>query len=280
LLLIDSDRHGDIVVSQFSSGMLEDTVVESRGDDTTVLFLDVETTGLSYDDDKIIQLACRPVLIDRESGDITRLVRTKIFYNDPGFKISDEIMNLTGVTNEQVKNQEIDWNWLARIIGKVDFVVAHNVRFDRHFIKKHMIDAGVMLPDTTWACSMSQIDWRKVCTAGKSLETLSAWHGFYYKAHDAGIDVDATIYLLHKSGFMNELFSTALKSQWRVFAVDFPRNKNDILKGRKYRWDPDVRMWWAGFMEKSEAEAESGWLSKNYKIEPQIFEVLPNNLFD
>jgi DNA polymerase-3 subunit epsilon len=278
--LINNDRQGDITISQFSSDMLEGVVTEEQGENATVLFLDVETTGLSYDDDKVIQLACRPVVVDKLSGNITRLVRGKVSYNDPGFPISEEITALTGVTNEQVKDQLVDWHWLAKIIEKVDFVVAHNVRFDRHFIKKHMIESGIMMPDTTWACSMTQIDWRKVCTAGKSLETLSAWHGFYYQAHNAGVDVDATIYLLHKSGFMSELLATAKKSQWRVFAVNFPRNKNDILKGRKYRWDPDVRMWWAGFLEKESAESELTWLSENYKIEPQIFEVLPNNLFD
>ena len=278
--LIDNERKGDIVISQFSSEMLEGITTESTGDDITVLFLDVETTGLSFDDDKIIQLACRPVTIDKTTGNITRLIRSKVSYNDPGYKISEEITNLTGVRNEDVKGQLVDWQWLANIIGKVDFVVAHNVRFDRHFVKKHMIDAGIMMPDTTWACSMSQIDWRKVCTAGKSLETLSAWHGFYYQAHDASTDVNAMIYLLHCSGFMSELFATAVKSQWRVFAVDFPRGKNDVLKGRRYRWDPDVRMWWSGFMEKNDANTEMDWLISNYKIEPQIFEVLPNNLFD
>lgn len=280
LLLIDNDRSGDIVISEFSNEMLENNLQPSTGQNTSVLVIDVETTGLSYDNDKIIQLACRPVLFDKETGKATRLMNSRVFYNDPGFDISPEITELTGVSNDQVSGAKIDWAWVAKIIGKVDFVVAHNVRFDRHFIRKHMIEADIAMPDTIWACSMSQVDWRKNCTAGKSLETLCAWHGFYYKAHDANSDIDALIYLLHKSGASAELLQTASKSQWRVFAVDFPRGKNDELKARKYRWDPDVVMWWSGFIEREDAEAELSWLAENYKIEPQIFELKPNHLFD
>lgn len=280
MLLINDDRAGDIIISEFSSEMLEASVGVSTGNDVSVLVVDVETTGLSYDNDRIIQLACRPVLFDKETGTVTRLLNSRVFYNDPGFEISPEITDLTGVTNDQVSGSQIDWSWVAKIISKVDFVVAHNVRFDRHFIKKHMVESDIIMPETIWACSMSQVDWRKNCTAGKSLETLCAWHGFYYKAHDAEADINALIHLLHKSTSSVELFETAAKSQWRVFAVNFPRGKNDELKARKYRWDPDVVMWWCGFSELEDANSEIDWLASNYKIEPQIFELKPNHLFD
>jgi len=283
--LIDKNRSGDIVVSEFKEEDLHelicgDSKILKNADNVSVLFLDVETTGLSYENDKIIQLAVRPVLFDKNSNSITRLAKAKVFYNDPGEKISDEIVALTGVTNEAVADHKIPWDSVSNLISKVDFVVAHNVRFDRHFVRKHMIKADIAMPDTIWACSMSQVNWRSTCTAGKSLETLSAWHGFYYQAHSADIDVAATIYLLQKSGFMNELLTTALKSQYRVFAVDLPFSNKDEIKSRKYQWDNDVRVWWHGFPEKADAEAESEWLATNYKIKPQIFEVKACHLFD
>ena len=280
MLLINDSRSGDLTITEFHGHELNDLIHESTGNDMSVLFLDVETTGLSYENDKIIQLACRPVLFDKETGHVTRLMNTRVFYNDPEMQITDEITALTGVTNEQVSGQKIDWTWVAKVIQKVDIVVAHNVRFDRHFVKRHMINEDVSMPDTIWACSMSQVDWRALgCTAGRSLETLCVWHGFYYKAHDAATDVNALIHLLQKSGVASDLFTTANKSQWRVFAVNFPRGKNDELKSRSYRWDPDVTMWWKGFQELADAEAEVEWLNK-YCDEPQIFEVKPNHLFD
>jgi DNA polymerase-3 subunit epsilon len=280
LLLIDNNRSGDITISQFTNEKLDDVIVESTSNDIFTLFIDVETTGLSYDNDKIIQLACRPVLFDKTTGKITRLAGSRTFYNDPGFEISDEITALTGVSNTQVKEQSVDWEWLAKIMAKVDFVIAHNVRFDRHFVKKHMIDADIIIPDTIWACSMSQIDWRQTCTAGRSLETLAVFHGFYYAAHDATADINALIYLLAISNRAAELFSVAAKSEYRVFAVKIPYGHNDELKSRSYKWDPDVKMWWCGFNNEDDAEAENRWMQERFKIEPQIFEVKPCHLFD
>lgn len=280
MLLIDNNRSGDITISQFTNEKLNDVIVESTSNDIFALFVDVETTGLSYDNDKIIQLACRPVLFDKTTGKITRLAGSRTFYNDPGFEISSEITTLTGVSNAQVKEQSVDWEWLAKIIAKVDFVIAHNVRFDRHFIKKHMVDADIVMPDTIWACSMSQIDWRQTCTAGRSLETLAVFHGFYYAAHDATADINALIYLLAISNRASELFSVAAKSEYRVFAVKIPYGHNDELKSRSYKWDPDVKMWWCGFNNEDDAEAENKWMQDRFKIEPQIFEVKPCHLFD
>ena len=260
--LIDSNRSGDITISEFSEDKIydfvcEDTSILENAKNVSVLFLDVETTGLSYDRDRIIQLAIRPVLFDTNEAVITRLAKTKVFYNDPGEEITEEITALTGVTNADVENQEISWAAIANLISKVDFVIAHNARFDRHFVKKHLIEAGLVMPDTIWACSMSQINWRKTCTAGKSLETLSAWHGFYYPAHDAGVDVNAMIYLLCCSGFFNDLLEKASQSQYRIFAVGFPRKNNDVSKNRGYRWDPDVGYWWYGAEDKADADSET-----------------------
>ena len=39
-------------------------------------------------------------------------------------------------------------------------------------------------------------------------------------------------------------------------------------------------MWWRGFSELEDANTEMKWLEENYKIEPQIFELKPNHLFD
>ena len=283
MFLIDKDRSGPITIEKLEGD--DFVLAESTGNDVPVLVVDVETTGLSYDNDKVIQLALRPVMFDAETGRLTRVLNSRIFYNDPGFDVPPEITKLTGVRNEDVKGQSIDWQWVAKIMSKVNFVVAHNVRFDRHFIKKHMIESDIAMPDTIWACSMSQVDWRALgCSAGRSLETLSAWHGFYYDAHDASADVNALINLLSVSNGINntvtELFETASKSQWRVFAVNFPRGKNDELKSRGYRWDPDVVMWWRGFGDAADAEDEMNWLSTGYGIEPQLFEVKACHLFD
>jgi len=279
LRLKDANKTGGITIEEFTGELQTKPTAERKVDDFCVLFLDVETTGVNYEADKIIQLALRPVFINRDSFHISKIAGKKVFYNDPGMKISQEITDLTGVTNEDVKDQEIDWSWLAGIIERVDFVICHNAKFDRNFVMRHLFDAELGEPSTVWACTFRQIQWKNVCKASSALEVLCVWHGFYYHAHDAGNDVDALIYLMQTSGRMGELLTTAQKSEWRVFAVNLPFEKKDEIKGRKYQWDNEVRMWAIGKRDKESADLEVTHLIENYGLEPQVFEIKPQYLF-
>ena len=276
-ILIDEKKSGDISIQEFDGTLLPGC--EREAEDFCVLFLDVETTGVSFDNDRIIQLALRPVFVNRSTFQVSKHAGIKTFYNDPGCEISDEITQLTGVTNDDVKGQSIDWNWLAGIINRVDFVVCHNARFDRHFVIKHLREAEIIEPTTIWACSLRQVNWKSVCRASAALEVLCVWHGFYYQAHDAGNDVNALIHLMTTSGRMGELLTTAQQSQWRVFAVNLPFDKKDEIKARKYQWDSEVRMWSINVLNKSAADEEMLYLAKAYAIEPQLFEIEPRYLF-
>ena len=277
--LINPERSGSITLDQFVALDINKTV-ESKGDDFCALFLDVETTGVSFDDDRITQLACRPVLLDKTTCKVTKYAGIKTTFNDPGIPIPLEVQELTGIKDADVIGHNIDWEWLSRIIEKVDFVVCHNARFDKHFVRKHFQENDVQMPSTIWACSLNQIDWVTTCRAGRSLETLGVWHGFYYNAHDAGRDVDALIHLFNNSNRSKELFEKCQQSQYRVFACNFPRGKNDVLKSRRYRWDPDISMWWKGCDDEQSAEGESTWLLSSHGCEAQIFEVKAHTLFD
>ena len=275
--LRDADRSGPITVQEFDGTLT--TQCDRSGSDLCVLFLDVETTGLSYENDRIIQLALRPVFVNRESFKVSHCAGMKVIYNDPGFKISDEIIALTGVTNENVKGCEIDWTWLAGIVERVDLVVCHNAKFDRNFVMRHLQEADISEPSTIWGCSFRQINWASVCRASQALEVLCAWHGFYYQAHDAGNDVNALIHLLVTSDRMGELLTAAEKSQWRVFAVDLPFEKKDEIKARRYQWDGEVRMWSINMSDRDTADAEMKYLTDTYNIKPQLFEIEPRYLF-
>jgi len=275
--LIDNDRCGDILLHEFDGTLTPQT--ERQTDDFCVLFLDVETTGISFENDRIIQLALRPVFVNRSSFKISKLAGIKLLYNDPGVEISDEITALTGVTTDDVRDQKIDWSWLASIIERVDFVICHNAKFDRNFVMRHLQEVDIPEPSTIWSCSLRQINWDSACRGSHSLEVLCVWHGFYYQAHNAGRDVDALIHLLALSNRVEELIINAQKSQWRVFAVDLPFEKKDEIKARKYQWDGEVRMWSIGIEDKMEAETELEYLTTKYKIQPQLFEIEPRYLF-
>ena len=277
--LIDESKAGNLTLREFDGNPEVSSKITRQSNDYCVLILDVETTGFSADENAVIQLAMRPIFVSRETYEISHLTGTKVLYNDPGEEISDEIIALTGVTQNDVSGESVDWKWVADVINKVDFVVCHNAKFDRAFVMKHLREADIPEPSTIWACTLKQINWKDKCKASSAQEVLCVWHGFYYQAHDAANDVNALIHLLSVSGRMPELLTTAQASHWRVFAVDLPFEKKDEIKARQYRWDSEVRMWSTTFQAKDDADTESQYLSERYNIEPQVFEIVPQYLF-
>ncbi|TDQ39682.1 PolC-type DNA polymerase III [Aureibacillus halotolerans] len=105
-------------------------------DDTFVVF-DVETTGLSANYDKIIELAAVRV---KDGGIVDRF---EAFAN-PHHPLSATTIDLTGITDEMVANApEIDQvivdfkQWI-----KNDILVAHNASFDMGFLNAALKKAG------------------------------------------------------------------------------------------------------------------------------------------
>ena len=253
---------------------------ERSSDDIALIFLDVETTGLSFESDKIIQLSIRPVLVNKKNYKVSAIAKSKTYFNDPGFNLSEEIKKLTNIDDSQLKGEKIDWNWLRETLNKADFVVCHNAYFDRGMVDSEIKRAGLNPPETLWACSMNQVQWRDFCRPSKSLEVLCAWTGFFYNSHQASSDVDALIHLLRKNKKLEELITSAKNPEFRVFAVNSPREKNPELKKRRYRWDPNVSSWYKTFDKKDAADFEIEWLkSLDTSIEPQMFEVDPKYRF-
>ena len=197
----------------------------SQGD-LAVVFLDVETTGLNSYKDRVIQLCLRPVLLNRETYQVSAIAKSRVFHQDPGFPLSEEIVNLTNITDQDVSGQSIDWGSVHSMISKADFVVCHNASFDRAFVESEFRKNDLKSSETIWACSMSQIFWRSFCRPSRALEVLCAWSGFFYNSHQAANDVDAMITVVRQNGKMQELLETASVPDYRVFAMNSPRDKN------------------------------------------------------
>ena len=115
---------------------------------------------------------------------------------------------------------------------------------------------------------------RLVKLPSKSLEVICAWSGFFYDSHSADADIDAVLHLLREKKKLQELVENCEKPDYRVYAVNSPRDQNYELKRRWYKWDPNLSNWWKSFSSKQDAESEISWLSENINgIEPQMFEL-------
>ena len=233
-----------------------------------IAVLDVETTGIDLEDNEIIELAIKVIEINKHNGSGLKAIGKYESYNDPGFEISEEITSLTGISNEDVKNQHINWADVKSIFDNCQLLAAHNAKFDRKFIEKYIKTNNV------WSCSQKDINWKNRGFFKNSLELLCIWHGFYYEAHRAMNDVNSTINLIAHSTYNDnmpliEMVESAKKPLYKIINK-FPYNEEHIksIKSRKindnnYSWDPKNKSWNIYFDNKDDVDTEVDWLTEN-----------------
>ncbi len=102
-----------------------------------LIVLDTETTGLSPQDDRIVEIGCVELLNKR-------IGEEQQWYINPGIPIPQEAVEIHGITDEMVKDKPS-----FSIISKefVDFIgddqlVIHNAAFDMRFLNAELKRAG------------------------------------------------------------------------------------------------------------------------------------------
>ena len=228
-----------------------------------VCFLDLETTGLNKDTCKIIEFAGKVTAIDKSNGALLGIVDEYESFNDPEESIEPEITRITGITDDIVAGHSIDWESVSRVLNQADIIVAHNASFDRSFMDRYL----PLSQDKVWVCSVSDINWSERGFGARGQEILCIWHGFYYESHRAMSDVDALIHLVtHEAEELDnaalELIANAEKPTYKIAALNSPFETKDILKSRRYRWDPQNRYWWKNLVL-DEIDIEKEWMADN-----------------
>ncbi len=103
-----------------------------------IVFVDIETNGLSHLRGRVIEVAAIRV----EHGEVTDTFRSLI---DPGVELPYYITNLTGITTNDLKGAptfgQVADDLQAVLAGAV--FVAHNVRFDYSFLKQEFGRVGL-----------------------------------------------------------------------------------------------------------------------------------------
>lgn len=118
-------------------GMILSSPPHSAAPDRVVC-LDTETTGLSPESDRIVQIACVEVM------EGWRIGRKKSWLVDPGVVIPAEATRVHGITNEMVAEapsfRDIAKE-LLEFLG-ISPIVAHNAKFDIDFVNAELQRAG------------------------------------------------------------------------------------------------------------------------------------------
>lgn len=246
-----------------------------RADCSVGVVVDVETTGLDRDADRIIELAIQRFRYD-SMGRIVEVGQPRVWREDPGRPIEPRITKLTGLTDADVAGQSIDEEAALSLLASAQLIVAHNAGFDRPFIERRL----PAIAGKPWGCSMADLDWLELGFEGRALSHLLMQCGWFYEAHRAENDVLALLYLLaHQvtdgETILKKLIACAEQSTWRVHAIDSPFDSKDRLKARGYRWDSVMKYWWREVAH-ADLEAEQAWLKSDVYTgwgEPALHEV-------
>lgn len=230
-----------------------------------VLVLDTETTGLSHQVDKIIELALLMVSVDSATGLPFGPVDLYEGFEDPGMPIPAVAKEVTGITDEMVRGMRLDDEAVAQMLAKADLIVAHNAGFDRPFVEARF----PAFADKAWGCSFKDIDWKSAGASSLKLGALAADQGWFFEAHRAQVDCHALLQVLAcpagASGVtgLGHLMAAASRPSFKLSANGAPFESKDALKGRGYRWDAEAKVWGCALASEQALEEELAWLSKH-----------------
>lgn len=158
----------------------------------TYVCIDLETTGLNPKLDKIIEIGAVKVI----NGEIKETFETFV---NPGRKLEQRIMELTGIRDEQLT----DAPYIDEVLPDLlDFLgdlplLGHSILFDYSFLKKAAVDRKLTFErqgvDTLKIARrfLTQLEHR-------SLDYLCEYYQIPHNAHRALADAEATVQLFSK----------------------------------------------------------------------------------
>jgi DNA polymerase III subunit epsilon len=234
------------------------------------IFLDTETTGTNFEKDEIIELGMVAFEFN-STGKIFKILQTFNELEEPTIEISKEASEINGITMEMVKGHKIDDQKVKDFINSAVIILAHNAKFDRHFVEKRFS----FFQNKSWGCSIKDVSWLENGLKNRSLEFLAYKYGYFFKAHRADKDCMASIHLLSKTLpetkllVLEDLLINARKKSDRIAAIAAPFSIKDELRDRGYRWNAEVKYWFID-VENIDTESEKNWLLDEHEINGEI----------
>ena len=162
---------------------------------TPLIVFDLQTTGLDLVNDRIIQISYIKIYVDGKEE------RENIFVN-PGMPIPDEVAQLTGISNDDIKDaptfKEIASSLSEKFKG-CDFAGYNSNNFDIPILAEEFLRAGIDFDFTHRRLIDAMIIFRKM-----ERRNLAAAYKFYcgrkmeedFEAHRADQDTEATYRVL------------------------------------------------------------------------------------
>lgn len=190
-----------------------------------VVFVDIETTGGSYRNSRVLEVAA----IRYENGEVTAEFSSLV---NPETYIPSSITALTGIREGDVVDAPVFADiadQFAEIMDGAVFV-AHNVRFDYSFIKNEFAMIGkTFTPKLLCTVRLSRYLYKQ--EQGHSLAKLIARYDIPFSARHRALDDARAIYYFSKMAFEQhgaEVFNTAVQYQLKSQSLPPNLNKEEL----------------------------------------------------
>lgn len=245
----------------------------------TAAIIDLETMGLEPQIDEIIEIGILWFDFNNTDG-IVGIRNTYNALQEPSKPIPAEITKITGITNEDVAGQKIDWPTIADALAKTHMVICHNSQFDRNFLESQTPeDIQAIIKKMPFGCTLKDINWKDRDFESSKLDYLNFKLGYFYDGHRALNDCFATFNLfIQEIGSFDELKDNVRKKETIIIAENAPFAKKDLLKNKKYRWSDGQstlpKAWWTT-ISNDDLAAELEWLDSEIYGYPGAAKALP-----
>lgn len=188
------------------------------------VIIDIETTGLDPQKDKIIELAGIKIKDNKIIEEYSSLI-------NPEIEISDFITKLTGITNDMVEQAPIIENELKHFLDFIgnNLVIGHNVNFDINFIYDNNFKYYHSIFDNNYLDTL-RMSKKLIHLENHKLKTLANAFNIDYKdAHRALRDCDITFDVYNA---LKELNINA-EEQEAHFLQEFVVPKENLFENKK-----------------------------------------------
>jgi DNA polymerase-3 subunit epsilon len=212
----------------------------------TLLIVDTETTGLSHETDRVIEVAA--ALYDLEHATpiefFSSLCRADA---NPAESVNRIPVGALG----RARASNYTWSRVSDLVGCAlrlgldsAVFVAHRAEFDRGFFPAALADR---MP---WVCSKYDIEWPR-SDHGEGLVHVALAHDVpVVAAHRALADVLTLVRLFQRVAEMGHdvqaMLARAMRPKARFVVAEraFDAARNAIVKAHRFAWDANRREWW------------------------------------
>lgn len=217
-----------------------------------LLSLDFETTGLSPETDRVIEVGA--VLY---STGLDQALETAGYLVNPEMEVSKEITKITGITNPMVKKFGLESKHaLEKLLAMVEvadaFIGQNILRFDLPFLQNWCTREKQTLP--VRLCIDTRTDLPGV--ESKHLGYMAADAGFLNPFPHRAVSDCMTVLKLVSMHNIDDVVVLA-KQPTVVLLAQTSIEERHLCKARKYSWNPDLKIWWKAMKQSDVAKEQA-----------------------